>query len=221
VRALSEQPEKPDEEARPARAPGARGLTRLHAAQRVAYRERIIGAAAEVFVERSYVATTVDDVLARAGVSRPTFYRYFDNKFDLAVSLLRSTTPESLAPYKAFVAAGDRGERAVRAMISEVMGFYDRHASLVRVMTEITAIDPQYMREIDTAFDQTARELSRLLPAFQKTSRAAKAQATRARLVLHQIAITCQTTVTGEGRLDRAAAIDLLTEQFVAFCSAR
>jgi len=215
VSALSE---KPDDGAAPKRTPGARGLTRLHTAQRAAYRERITCAAAEVFVERSYVATTVDDVLTRAGVSRPTFYRYFDNKFDLAVSLLRSTLPESLAPYKAFVAAGDRGEQAVRALIGEIMGFYETHSPLVRVMTEITAIDPQYMREIDAAFDQVAHELSRLLPAFQKSSRAAKA--TRARLVLHQIAITCQTTVIGEGRLDRAAAIDLLTEQFVAFCNA-
>ncbi len=213
---ISERAAKPDA----SRTPGVRGLTRLHTAQRAAYRERIVRAAAEVFVERSYVAATVDDVLSRAGVSRPTFYRYFDNKFDLAVSLIRSTVPESLAPYKGFVAAGDRGERAVRALIGEVMSFYEAHAPLVRVMTEITAIDPHYMLEIDAAFEQAARELARLLPAFQKSNRGAKGRATRARLVLNQIAVTCQLTVSGEGRFDRAAAIDLLTEQFLAFCNA-
>lgn len=204
---------------RPAKPPGARGLTRLHTAQRAAYRERIVRAAGEVFVERSYAAATVDHVLTRAGVSRPTFYRYFDNKFDLALSLIHAVGPQSLAPYKAFVVAGDTSERAVRALISEAMQFYDAHAPLVQVMTEIAAIHPDYMNEIHLAFDQVARELARLLPAFQKSTKAAKARATRARLVLNQIAITCQLTVSSGERFDRTAAIDLLTEQFLAFCN--
>lgn len=204
----------------PKRASAGRGLTRLHAAQRAAYRERIVKAAAEVFVERSYVATTVDDVLTRANVSRPTFYRYFDSKFDLAVSLLRATTPQSLAPYRAFVANGDSGENAVRALISQVMSFYEGHVPLVRVMTEISAMDPAYMSEIDDTFETMAEELARLLPAFKKSNPRAKARATQARLMLNQIAITCQLVANNEGRLDRDAAIDLLTDQFMAFCAA-
>ena len=176
-------------------------------------------AASEVFVERSYTGATVDDVLVRADVSRPTFYRYFDNKFDLALSLIHTLGPQSLAPYATFVASGDSSERAVRALIGEVMEFYHAHAPLVQVMTEIAAIHPQYMDEIHTAFGEVARELARLLPAFQQSARGAKARATGARLVLNQIAITCQLTATSAGRFDRAAAIELLTTQFLAFCN--
>ena len=39
-------------------------------------------AAAELFLERGYAGTTVDDVARRAGVSRGTFFNYFDSKAD-------------------------------------------------------------------------------------------------------------------------------------------
>lgn len=37
---------------------------------------------AEVMTEKGYVATTVSDVIERAGVSRETFYQQFDSKRD-------------------------------------------------------------------------------------------------------------------------------------------
>jgi len=39
-------------------------------------------AAAELFLEQGYAGTTVDDVARRAGVSRGTFFNYFDSKAD-------------------------------------------------------------------------------------------------------------------------------------------
>lgn len=201
-------------------APPARGLTRLHAAQRVAYRNKIMAAATEIFVEKSYTAATVDDILVRADVSRPTFYRYFSSKFDLAVSLVRSKALETLAPFEAFVTAGDVSPKAVRAMIRANMDFYERNDPLVRVMTEIAASNPDYLSEIDAAFQRIARRLGTLMPAFSGRGPGAKRRATRARLLLNQIAITCQLTVTESDRIDREAAVELLTEQFLAFASA-
>ena len=40
-------------------------------------------AAAELFLERGYAATSVADITARAGVSRNTFFNYFSAKSDL------------------------------------------------------------------------------------------------------------------------------------------
>ena len=40
-------------------------------------------AAAELFLERGYAATSVADITARAGVSRNTFFNYFGAKSDL------------------------------------------------------------------------------------------------------------------------------------------
>ena len=41
----------------------------------------------DVFVERGYHATRVDDLAAAAGVSHGVFYRYFENKDQLAIVL--------------------------------------------------------------------------------------------------------------------------------------
>ena len=40
-------------------------------------------AAAELFLEQTYAATTIDQIARRAGVSRTTFFNYFDSKSDL------------------------------------------------------------------------------------------------------------------------------------------
>ncbi|WP_344967787.1 TetR/AcrR family transcriptional regulator [Streptosporangium fragile] len=45
-------------------------------------RERLCRAMAEVMAEKGYVATSVEDVLKRARVSRLSFYRLFDSKLD-------------------------------------------------------------------------------------------------------------------------------------------
>ncbi|MFC5754210.1 TetR/AcrR family transcriptional regulator [Actinomadura rugatobispora] len=45
-------------------------------------RSRLCAAMAEVMAEKGYVATSVADVLQRAGVSRQSFYALFDSKLD-------------------------------------------------------------------------------------------------------------------------------------------
>ncbi len=43
-------------------------------------RERLIDAALDLFLERGFEATTVDDIAERAGVGRTTFFRHFKSK---------------------------------------------------------------------------------------------------------------------------------------------
>lgn len=45
-------------------------------------REALAEAAFQLFVERGYERTTVDDIVARAGVGRRSFFRYFPSKED-------------------------------------------------------------------------------------------------------------------------------------------
>src|SRR5579863_1182793 len=43
-------------------------------------RERLVEAMVQAVSERGVVATTISDLVARAGISRRTFYEHFDNK---------------------------------------------------------------------------------------------------------------------------------------------
>ncbi|HMM82947.1 MAG TPA: helix-turn-helix domain-containing protein [Terrimesophilobacter sp.] len=46
-------------------------------------RDTIEEAAAELFLEQGYSATTIEQITQRAGVSRATFFNYFESKSDL------------------------------------------------------------------------------------------------------------------------------------------
>jgi len=51
--------------------------------------DEIIAAALALFIERGFAATRLDDVAARAGVSKGTLYLYFDNKEELFKAVVR------------------------------------------------------------------------------------------------------------------------------------
>lgn len=51
--------------------------------------EEIIAAALDLFVERGFAATRLDDVAMRAGISKGTLYLYFENKEDLFKAVVR------------------------------------------------------------------------------------------------------------------------------------
>jgi len=63
----------------------------------------LLAAALELFTERGYAATRLDDVAKRAGVSKGTVYLYFSSKEDLFKAVIR----EGLVPVL------ERGEKMV------------------------------------------------------------------------------------------------------------
>src|ERR1700676_2131236 len=51
-------------------------------------RDAIVAAAADLFRERGFRATSLDDIGAVAGVSGPAIYRYFSSKHELLAALI-------------------------------------------------------------------------------------------------------------------------------------
>ena len=60
-------------------------------------RERLLGAAADVFAERGYDGTRVADIAAAAGVSNGALYAHFASKADLLEGALRAHGPRLVA----------------------------------------------------------------------------------------------------------------------------
>ncbi|MFE0675694.1 TetR family transcriptional regulator [Streptomyces sp. NPDC058867] len=73
-------------------------------------REALVAAAFQLFLERGYERTTVDDIVALAGVGRRSFFRYFPSKEDVVFP----DHERCLADMTAFLAAGTVGEEPVR-----------------------------------------------------------------------------------------------------------
>lgn len=81
-----------------------------------AKREQILTAATRLFVRHGYTATSMDAVVAEAGVSKQTLYRYFPSKADLLSAFITT----ELAPQEVFSASPPEphtGEELRRAFV--------------------------------------------------------------------------------------------------------
>jgi AcrR family transcriptional regulator len=65
--------------------------------------EEITAAALELFVERGYAGSRLEDVAARAGVSKGTLYLYFTNKEELFKAVVREGLVSPIAEMQGFV----------------------------------------------------------------------------------------------------------------------
>lgn len=61
-------------------------------------RERLLGVAREVFLERGFEATTLDDIIARAGGSKATLYEQFGDKAGLFAAIIAAICDDIQAP---------------------------------------------------------------------------------------------------------------------------
>jgi TetR/AcrR family transcriptional regulator, transcriptional repressor for nem operon len=57
-------------------------------------REKILEAALEQFYKKGYLATSVDDIIAQANVSKSNFYYHFKSKEDLGITVLEMRSEE-------------------------------------------------------------------------------------------------------------------------------
>jgi AcrR family transcriptional regulator len=67
--------------------------------------EEIVAAALDVFVERGFARTKLEDVARRAGVTKGTIYLYFENKEALFKAVVRETIVPVIAKGEALVQA--------------------------------------------------------------------------------------------------------------------
>ena len=67
----------------------------------------IVAAALEVFAEKGFAAARLDDIAARAGVSKGALYLYFETKQDLFEAVVRDAISPNLATVEAAAAAID------------------------------------------------------------------------------------------------------------------
>jgi len=104
--------------------------TRLKGPQR---RELLEGAAARLFAEQGYEATTVEQICRAAGVSKPMLYRHFESKQELARKLLERRRDElAAAPLDEFVRRPDVG--SLRAMTDSWFAHVEAHPDSCRFL---------------------------------------------------------------------------------------
>jgi AcrR family transcriptional regulator len=61
-------------------------------------RDVILKAATEVFIEHGFTGSSIDQIAARAGVSKPTIYSHFDGKEKLFVAIMNAICDDFAVP---------------------------------------------------------------------------------------------------------------------------
>ncbi len=99
-------------------------------------RERILTAAVAVFSRRGYRATSMNEIAAGVGLSKPTLYHYVRTKQDLLVQVYEEVLDESLRSARAIVAAAPSPREAVRELIVERVAYTCEHKELLKICFE-------------------------------------------------------------------------------------
>ena len=145
------------------------------AARTRATRRRIVDAAADLFVEHGYGATTLEQIAARAGVAVQTVYFHFGNKRTVlkeAVDVAAVGDDEQVAllerPWLAELRAEPDPRRVVELWMVSSTAIYRRIGPIMAVVRDAAVTDPEMAaqwavneEQRTTAFGELAHELDR------------------------------------------------------------
>jgi AcrR family transcriptional regulator len=90
-------------------------------------REKILGAAEEIFARRDYHEVQMDDVAEASGAGKGTLYRYFPSKQDLYFAVIFEGVERLRSELEAAVRTGEPPVRNVRRIVHRTLAyFWDR-----------------------------------------------------------------------------------------------
>ncbi len=127
-------------------------------------RERILEEAVKLFYERGFTGTTLDDIAAELGVTKPFIYTHFRSKTDLLAAICTPTIELSLdAVSRAAKGTGSPTERLYRAIVGFTQVVLSRQANIAIYFREEKNLAPDALAEINALRKKFDRVLSKLL----------------------------------------------------------
>ncbi|WP_199439973.1 TetR/AcrR family transcriptional regulator [Umezawaea beigongshangensis] len=108
--------------------------------------DKILEVAEALLAEKPLRTITIEDVANRAGITRPTFYFYFDSKYALLAALLERIVAVEVDGTDRWWRARPDGvtpRQACERVHHDVLALWRRHAPVVREATEAMSLDPQ------------------------------------------------------------------------------
>lgn len=97
-------------------------------------KNRILEGAAQILIKKGVRATTVEDILRAAGVSRRTFYRFFSSKDDTLDALHQTMTSLLFEKQRAAFAIPEPPLAKLVRMVETSLTFACQNAALIRVL---------------------------------------------------------------------------------------
>lgn len=165
-------------------------------------REAIWAAAIDLFAEKGWEETTLDDIVAAAGTSRRTFFRHFESKRDLIAQPIVSYG-ESLTAAIASCSASSSAAELFHHVVLEVAG---RTVSDPR-MRKVMAIAAKSPAAREAQLSRVAEVQDRIAEAFAQRFRNELTAHVLAALTLSALSLTYRVWFS-RGKKDIASAVE-------------
>ena len=134
----------------------------------VAERE-IIAAAEALLRERPFRELTVDEVMRRTELSRPSFYVYFRDRHHLVLRVVEHLGSELFSMSDRWMSGTGEGPVIARAALEGIVDVFAEHGPVLRALADAAADDPgveeAYGSLVQRFVDATARHIEKEMAA--------------------------------------------------------
>jgi AcrR family transcriptional regulator len=127
-------------------------------------REQILAVALDVFAAAGYHETTLDEVAARAGISKALIYEHFESKRELHGALLERYVHELLERVVGAIAEHRDHEARLRAGVDAFLGFVAERRDAWRFVFRNFA-DPEIAEAVASLREEVAAMIAGLMRA--------------------------------------------------------
>ena len=109
----------------------------------------IIEAAEALLRERPFRELTVDEVMRRTGLSRPSFYVYFSDRHQLVLRVVEHLGTELFTMSERWYRGEGDGPTLAREATAGLVGVFAEHGPVLRALADAAADDP----DVEAAYD--------------------------------------------------------------------
>jgi TetR/AcrR family transcriptional regulator, ethionamide resistance regulator len=138
--------------------------SRRPAGDRPDLREAILTATAGLLADRQFAELAVSDILGAAGVSRGSFYFYFDSKQDVLAELVRRAVAQGHQAADPWLASPPDKIAALRAGTAAGARLWQANAPVLRAIVENWRTDPRltalWQEQMQTFTDAALAQVS-------------------------------------------------------------
>ena len=126
-------------------------------------------AAEALLRERPFRELTVDEVMRRTGLSRPSFYVYFKDRHELVLRVVEHLRSELLRVASRWYDSIGGGPPVLREALEGLVAVYGEHAAVARALADAATDDPEveaaYGALVQGFVDVTAQHIEREMAA--------------------------------------------------------
>ena len=129
----------------------------------------IVEAAAALLRERPFRELTVDEVMRRTDLSRPSFYVYFQDRHQLVLKVVERLGAELFTMSERWYKGSGDGPAQVREAVEGIVAVYAEHGPVMRALADAATTDPEvehaYGALVQSFVDATARHIEEEIAA--------------------------------------------------------